>query len=88
LPEGYHSGQAERDPESRFSKQFWIPAFAGMAALGAFARTSLYNEMMFVLLLLSVRSLASVPYMQGFEKLQSRDQLTFKTPDLAADNSA
>jgi hypothetical protein len=25
-----HSGQAERDPESRIYKQFWIPAFAGM----------------------------------------------------------
>ena len=25
-----HSGQAKRDPESRISKQFWIPAFAGM----------------------------------------------------------
>jgi len=40
LPEGCHSGQAERDPESRFFKQFWIPAFAGMTALKTFARTS------------------------------------------------
>ena len=25
-----HSGQAKRDPESRISRQFLIPAFAGM----------------------------------------------------------
>jgi hypothetical protein len=28
--ESRHSGQAKRDPESRISRQFWIPAFAGM----------------------------------------------------------
>jgi hypothetical protein len=28
--ENRHSGQAQRDPESRIFKQFWIPAFAGM----------------------------------------------------------
>jgi len=28
--ESRHSGQAKRDPESSFSEQFWIPAFAGM----------------------------------------------------------
>jgi hypothetical protein len=43
LPEGCHSGQAERDPESRFFKQFWIPACARMTALRTFAETSLYN---------------------------------------------
>jgi len=25
-----HSGQAKRDPESRISKEFWTPAFAGV----------------------------------------------------------
>jgi hypothetical protein len=28
--ENRHSGQAKRDPESRISNLFWIPAFAGM----------------------------------------------------------
>jgi hypothetical protein len=28
--ESRHSGQAKRDPESSFFKQFWIPAFARM----------------------------------------------------------
>jgi len=28
--ENLHSGQAKRDPESRISNLFWIPAFAGM----------------------------------------------------------
>ena len=40
-PKGCHSGQAKRDPESRFIKHFWIPAFAGMTAWGTFARASI-----------------------------------------------
>jgi hypothetical protein len=29
-----HSGQAKHDPESRYIKEFWIPAFAGMTEYG------------------------------------------------------
>jgi len=35
-----HSGQAQRDPESRIIKYFWIPAFAGMTENMTFARAS------------------------------------------------
>jgi hypothetical protein len=32
LVKSRHSGQAQRDPESRIFKRVWIPAFAGMTA--------------------------------------------------------
>jgi len=38
--ENRHSGQAQRDPESRILKAFGIPAFAGMTEHATFARGS------------------------------------------------
>ena len=43
---------------------------------------------MIILLRRSLRLLASVPHRQRFERVHSRDQLTFKTRDLAADDLA
>jgi len=38
-----HSGQAQRDPESRVMKKFWIPASAGMTEQAKLARASIKN---------------------------------------------
>ena len=43
---------------------------------------------MLILLVLAMRSLASVPDLQGFERFHSRDPMVFKTPDLAAHDFA
>lgn len=43
---------------------------------------------MFLLLLLAMRSLGAVAYMQRFERLPSREQIGFIPPGLVADNFA